>query len=68
MFNISTLDNYCTFIASRHFENIDDFINLEMSTSKFNGNMTKLEDAGIFAAGSEEKSLEPNNRKRGSSG
>ena len=34
-----------------------------------NGNMTKLEDAGIFAVGSgEEKPPEPKNRKRGNSG
>ena len=34
-----------------------------------NGNMTKLEDAGIFAVGSgEKKPPEPNNRKRGNSG
>ena len=30
------------FIASRHFETIDDFINLELSTSKYQGNMTKF--------------------------
>ena len=42
IFNIATLDNYTTFIASRHFESIDDFINLELSSSKWNGNMTKF--------------------------
>ena len=42
LLNIGTLDNYTIFIASRHFESIDDFINLELSTSKFNGNMTKF--------------------------
>ena len=42
MFDISTLDNYCAFISSRHFCCIDDFINLEMCTSKFNGNMKKF--------------------------
>ena len=40
--NISTLDNYTTFISSRHFQSINDFINLELSTSKYNGNMTKF--------------------------
>ena len=25
IFNVSTLDNYCAFIASRHFETINDF-------------------------------------------
>ena len=42
IFNIGTLDNYTMFIASRHFETIDDFINLELCTSRFNGNMTKF--------------------------
>ena len=42
LFNIATLDNYSTFIASRHFETLKDFINLELSTSKFQGNMTKF--------------------------
>ena len=42
MFNISTLDNYTVFISSRHFTTIEDFINLELSTSKYNGNMTKF--------------------------
>ena len=42
IFNISKLDNYTVFIASRHFGSIEDFIHLEMSTSKFYGNMTKF--------------------------
>ena len=42
IFNVSTLDNYTTFIASRWFETIEDFINLELSTSKYQGNMTKF--------------------------
>jgi hypothetical protein len=42
IFNVSTIDNYCAFISSRWFENINDFINLELCTSKFNGNMTKF--------------------------
>ena len=42
IFNIGTLDNYTMFIASRHFESIDDFINLEMGIKRFNGNMTKF--------------------------
>ena len=42
LFNVSTLDNYIAFIASRHFETIDDFINLELSTKHFQGNMTKF--------------------------
>ena len=42
LFDTSTLDNYTSFIASRYFENIEDFINLELSTSKFQGNMTKF--------------------------
>ena len=42
LFNICTLDNYTMFIASRHFESIEDFINLEMGVKRFNGNMTKF--------------------------
>ena len=42
IFNISTLDNYSIFIASRHFQTINDFINLELLSSKFYGNMTKF--------------------------
>ena len=42
LFNIGTLDNYTIFIASRHFNTIDDYINLELCTSRFNGNMTKF--------------------------
>ena len=42
LFNISTMDHYTMFIASRHFESIDDFINLELGVKRFNGNMTKF--------------------------
>ena len=42
IFNIGTLDNYTIFIASRHFETIEDFMNLELCTKRFNGNMTKF--------------------------
>ena len=42
IFNIGTVDNYTIFITSRHFETIEDFINLELCTSKFYGNMTKF--------------------------
>ena len=42
IFNIGTLHNYCAFIASRHFESIEDFINLEIGVKRFNGNMTKF--------------------------
>ena len=42
LFNISLLDNYTIFIASRHFETIDDFINLELSTRRFKGNTSKF--------------------------
>ena len=42
IFNIGTLDNYSMFITSRHFESIDDYINLEMGVKRFNGNMTKF--------------------------
>ena len=36
------LDLYTIFIASRHFETIDDFINLEFAVKRFVGNMTKF--------------------------
>ena len=36
------MDNYTIFIASRHFNSIDDYINLEMTTKRFRGNMTKF--------------------------
>ena len=42
LFNIATMDHYTMFIASRHFESIEDFINLEMGVKRFNGNMTKF--------------------------
>ena len=35
-------NNYCIFIASRHFESIDDFIHLEMVTKRFRGNIEKF--------------------------
>ena len=35
-------DNYCIMIASKYFESIDDFINLELGCSRFLGNMTKF--------------------------
>ena len=41
-FNIAMMDHYTMFIASRHFESIEDFINLEMCTRRFQGNMTKF--------------------------
>ena len=42
LFNIATMDHYTMFIASRHFETIDDFINLELGVKRFYGNMTKF--------------------------
>ena len=42
LFNIATMDHYTMFIASRHFESIEDFINLETGVKRFNGNMTKF--------------------------
>ena len=35
-------DNYCVFIASRFFESIDDFINLEIGCKQYNGNLSKF--------------------------
>ena len=35
-------DNYCVMIASKYFNSIDDFINLELGCSRFLGNMTKF--------------------------
>ena len=35
-------NNYCVFIASRHFESIQDFINLEMAVKRFRGNLEKF--------------------------
>ena len=40
--NISSLDNYTVFIASRHFNTFQDYVNLELSTSRYQGNMTKF--------------------------
>ena len=42
IFNISTMNNHTMFIASRWFETIEDYINLETSTPKYLGNMTKF--------------------------
>ena len=42
IFNIGMMDLYTIFIASRHFNSINDFINLELCTRRFNGNMTKF--------------------------
>ena len=36
------LDNYCIFIASRYFNSIEDFINLEKSGRRFRGNLEKF--------------------------
>ena len=37
-----TLNNYCVFIASRHFETLEDHINLVKSSKKFMCNMEKF--------------------------
>ena len=42
IFNVSTMDQYTMFISSRYFETIDDHINLILSTSKYNQNLTKF--------------------------
>ena len=42
IFNISRMDNYTMFIASRWFDTIDDYINLELGVKRFQGNMTKF--------------------------
>ena len=36
------LDLYCIFISSRYFEDINDYINLELSHPRFQGNLTKF--------------------------
>ena len=36
------LDNYCVFIASRYFNTIDDFINLDKAGRRFRGNLEKF--------------------------
>jgi hypothetical protein len=41
-YHLCRLDYYTIFISSRYFKSIEDFINLELSTKKFNGNMTKF--------------------------
>ena len=40
-FNISTMDHYSMFIASRWFETLDDYISLEKGIRRFYGNMEK---------------------------
>ena len=40
--NLSSLDNYCIFIASRHFESLDDHINLMFVSKRMQGNMEKF--------------------------
>ena len=42
MFNASRMDNYTMYLSSMYFETIDDLINLEMMTSRFQGNITKF--------------------------
>ena len=42
IFNVSTMDQYTMFIASRWFESIEDHINLMMSTKRFQLNITKF--------------------------
>ena len=39
--NYGRMDNYTTFIGSRHFETLEDHNNLELSNSRFFGNMEK---------------------------
>ena len=34
--------NYCIFLASMHFESIDDFINLKLAVKRFRGNLEKF--------------------------
>ena len=36
---IGQCHNYCIFLASMHFESIDDFINLETAVKRFRGNL-----------------------------
>ena len=40
--NKGQLDLYTIFISSRWFESIEDFINLELTIPRMNGNMTKF--------------------------
>ena len=42
IFNLSTMDHYTMFIASRWFKTIYDLINLEIGVKRFQGNMTKF--------------------------
>ena len=42
IFKMSRMDHYTMFIASRWFDSIDDFINLEIGVKRFQGNMTKF--------------------------
>ena len=39
---IGQCHNYCIFLASMHFESIDDFINLEIAVKRFRGNLEKF--------------------------
>ena len=42
-YEICQLDNnYCLFLSSMYFERIEDFINLELTIPRMNGNMTKF--------------------------
>ena len=47
IFNISTMDQYTMFIASRWFNSIEDHINLVLGVKRFNQNMTKFHYNGI---------------------
>ena len=40
--NLSKLDNYCIFIASRYFDSLDDHINLVKVSKRMRGNMEKF--------------------------
>ena len=41
LFNISVMDQYTMFISSRYFDSFDDYINLIMTTRRFNQILTK---------------------------
>ena len=41
-FKKGQLDNYCLYIASMHFNSIEDYINLELAVKHVQGNMTKF--------------------------
>ena len=47
IFNISVMDQYTMFIASRWFDSIEDHINLVFGVKRFNQNMTKFHYNGI---------------------